>query len=107
MMYLEKNIEEKKQVQREALERYIRQKDKEIAMLYMDDEEIARAKQTGDFVVKASESNEQSPGLKEFMKKRKEKRTESRNESSTQNQNSVNQYQKTIQDEGLVPEPIL
>lgn len=35
-------------------------------MLYMDDEEIARAKQTGEFFLKEPDNNDESPGLKEF-----------------------------------------
>jgi|TARA_B110000285_G_C15016879_1_gene559496 hypothetical protein len=45
----------------------------------MDDEEIARAKQTGEFFYKVpDEDGHESPGLKEFRKKRKDKRSESR-----------------------------
>ena len=51
MKYLQKNIDEKRSQQKEALKRYIRQKDKELAMLYMDEEEIARAQKTGEYYI--------------------------------------------------------
>lgn len=73
-MYLEKNIEEKKKVQREALQKYIEQKDRELAMLYMDDEEIARAQKTGDYNFKGGpDAQVESPGLREFKSRRRDR----------------------------------
>jgi hypothetical protein len=71
MLYLEKNIEEKKMAQKEALRKYIEMKDRELAMLYMDDEEIARAQKTGEYNFKAPDDQSgESPGLRDFKMKR-------------------------------------
>ena len=51
MQYLQKNIDEKKAAQQEQLKKYMRQKDRELAMLYMDDDEIERAQKTGEYYI--------------------------------------------------------
>ena len=48
-------------------------------MLYMDDEEIARAHKTGEYYIPLDNATVESPGMKDFREKRSARKASSPN----------------------------